>query len=210
MIFDLEKLAPRDCYKLLTGVIVPRPIALVTSLNEAGKVNAAPFSFFNALGSDPPLIVLGIGNRDPQTPKDSAQNIRARGEFVVNLVDENLAPAMNICAVDFPAGWSEVEAAKLELAASEKILVPRLAAAPVALECREHTTLEIGRNRVILGEVITIFIRDDLVDGEKFTVQTAALHLVGRMGGAGGYLHTSDVFSLSRLSFEAWQEQGEG
>src|SRR4028119_647196 len=101
MQFDLRELSSRDRYKLLVSVVVPRPIALVTSLNATGHVNAAPFSFFNVMGSDPPLVVLGIGDRSPGAPKDTAHNIRCAGEFVVNIVDEAIAEKMNICAVDF-------------------------------------------------------------------------------------------------------------
>src|SRR6476620_6016882 len=90
MIFDMDQVSPRDRYKLLTGVVVPRPIALVTTLDTAGGVNAAPFSFFNAMGADPALVVLGVGNRSREHPKDTAKNIRAGGEFVVNLVTEQI------------------------------------------------------------------------------------------------------------------------
>lgn len=210
MNFDLHSLSPRDSYRLLTGAIVPRPIALVTSLDEAGRVNAAPFSFFNIVGADPPLVVLGIGDRGVGEPKDSARNIRARGEFVVNLVDEALTQAMNICAVDFPAGISEVEAAGLELAPSQKIAVPRLARSTVSLECREHSVLQIGRNRVIVATVLALFVRDDLVDAERLMVHSEKLGLIGRMGGAGGYVKTSDTFQMPRLDFEQWQALQDG
>ncbi len=210
MNFDLQTLSPRDGYKLLTGVVVPRPIALVTSMDDAGRVNAAPFSFFSMIGADPPLVVLGIGNREADTPKDSARNILARGEFVVNMVDEALTEAMNICAVDLPVGVSEVEAARLELVPSQKVAVPRLAQSPASLECRRHSVLEIGRNRVIIGEVVALFVRDDLVDAAKFHIEWDKLGLIARMGGAGGYARTRDVFHMDRLSFAQWQELQEG
>jgi flavin reductase (DIM6/NTAB) family NADH-FMN oxidoreductase RutF len=209
MQFDLTRMAARDRYKLLTGVVVPRPIALVTSLDGAGRVNAAPFSFFNIVGSDPPLVVLGVGNRSVDEPKDTARNIRHSGEFVVNLVDENIAPAMNICAVDFPPGLSEIEAAKLHTEPSLQVRVPRIRESPVSLECREAQTLEIGRNRVILGEVLQLYIRDDLVDTEKLYVRTEELHAIGRMHGAGGYTNTRGLFQMLRLSYEEWQAKNE-
>ena len=205
MTFSVADLEPREVYKLLTATIVPRPIALVTSKNENGLVNAAPFSFFNIVGADPPLIVLGVGNRAPGEGKDTARNIRANGEFVVNLVDENLAAAMNVCAVDFPSDWSEIEAADLELCDSKLVKVPRLKASPVALECREVQTLEIGRNRVIMGEIVAIWIREEFVNANNFHISTPDLKLIGRMGGAGGYVKTSDTFEMARLSFEQWQ-----
>ncbi len=206
MNFDLKNLSPREGYKLLTGVIVPRPIALVTSQNEDGLVNAAPFSFFNIVGSNPPIVALGIGDKSEDEAKDSAKNIRKSGEFVVNLVARAMTDAMNICAVDFPSGISEVEAAKLQTAPSQIVGVPRLALSPAALECRAHTTLQIGENRVILGEVVALFIADEFVDNSKHHVDSARLDLIGRMGGAGAYTDTSGTFELARLSFAEWQQ----
>jgi len=200
MNFDLTSLAPREAYKLLTGVVVPRPIALVTTLDEQGRINAAPFSFFNAVGSDPPLIVLGIGNRPDGTPKDTARNIRQGGEFVVNIVDELLAPAMNICSGEFPPGVDELQTAGLQAVSSIQIKPPRIAQSPVNLECREHSILEIGRNRVILGVVLHIHLRDDLIDADKMHVRTEKLRAIGRLGGAGGYCRTSDAFQMERPS----------
>ncbi|HEX8237716.1 MAG TPA: flavin reductase family protein [Abditibacteriaceae bacterium] len=207
MQFDMAQLAPRDRYKLLVSTVVPRPIALVTSVDEAGRVNAAPFSFFNVLGSDPPLLVLGIGDRSRDTPKDSAHNIRCSGEFVVNLVDESIAESMNICAVDFPPEISEIEAAGLSTQVSVQVKVPRIAQSPVSFECREVQTMEIGRNRVIFGEVLQMHIRDDLVDAEKLYVHTENLRAVGRMHGAGWYTHTTEIFQIPRLSYEEWLER---
>ncbi|HEX8550827.1 MAG TPA: flavin reductase family protein [Abditibacteriaceae bacterium] len=209
MHLDFSSLAPRDRYKLLTSLVVPRPIALVTSLNLDGGVNAAPFSFFNCMGSDPAIVVLGVGDHTPDVPKDTAHNIKRAGEFVVNLVDENMADAMNICATHFPTGESEVEAAKLELAPSQQIQTPRLATAPASFECCEHSRLEIGRNRIIIGEVLGLHIRDDLLNTEKLYVDTSGLHLIGRMGGAGGYTRTRDSFEIPRLSYEQWKSRSE-
>lgn len=207
MFFDFSQLQTRDAYKLLASTVVPRPIALVTSLDENGVVNAAPFSFFNVVGSEPAMIVLSITDRAPGVGKDSARNIRQRGEFVVNLVSFPMANAMNICATDFPPGVSEVEAAQLELALAQIVKVPRLAASPVNLECREHTTLNIGNNRIILGEVLGIWIEDQFVNSEKYYVDSTALNLVGRMGGAGGYTRTQQPFEIARLSYDQWREQ---
>ncbi|PQV64008.1 NADH-FMN oxidoreductase RutF, flavin reductase (DIM6/NTAB) family [Abditibacterium utsteinense] len=206
MNFDLKDFTPRESYKLLTGVVVPRPIALVLTKNEAGLLNAAPFSFFNMVGSNPPLVALGIGDKSEGEAKDSAKNIRQNGEFVVNLVSRDMVQEMNICAVDFPAGISEVEAARLETVPSMSVSVPRLKKSPAALECRVHTTLQIGENRVILGEVVALYIADDLVDSTKNHVHSAQLDLVARMGGAGGYTDTSGTFELARLSLEQWKQ----
>lgn len=209
---DFSVIAQRDRYKLLTSLIVPRPIAFVTSKNPDGSINAAPFSFFNCMGSDPALIFISFSHR-PETGgvtdglKDTSRNIKASGEFVVNFVSEELAAQMNICATDFPPGVSEVEAAGLELASSHLITTPRLAASPASLECREHTRLEIGNNHILIGEVLGLIIRDDLLDPQRLYVDTSSLHLIGRMGGGGGYTRTRDSFEIPRLSYQQWLEQ---
>jgi flavin reductase (DIM6/NTAB) family NADH-FMN oxidoreductase RutF len=207
MHFDFEALPPRDRYKLLISVVVPRPIALVTSLDDAGVVNAAPFSFFNALGSDPPIVVVAPGDRSPGDPKDTARNICESGEFVVNLVDEAMAEPMNICAIDFPFGMSELAASGLTTLPSIGVLPPRIAESPVNLECRQHTTLQIGRNRVVIGEVLHLHIRDELIDAEKMYVHTHRMRAIGRMHGGGWYSKTSDLFEIPRLTYEQWQAE---
>ena len=207
MFFDFSQLAARDAYKLLAASVVPRPIALITSRSEQGIVNAAPYSFFNAIGSDPALVVVGISDGDKG--KDTGRNIRARGEFVVNLVARPMAEQMNICAVDFPPDQSEVEMAELQISPSQRVQVPRLTASPVSLECREHTTLEIGRNRLVIGEVLGLWIEDRFLDEKKFHVDTAALNLIGRMGGAGGYTETQQPFEIPRISYQQWRETHE-
>ena len=209
MNFEMKTLAPRDRYKLLVSTVVPRPIALVTSLNENGVVNAAPYSFFNAMGSDPPIIAFAPGDVAPGVPKDTARNIANTGEWVVNLVDEDLAAAMNICATDFPSEISEIEAANLATVPSLQVLAPRIATAPVSLECKHHTTLQIGRNRIVIGEVVQLHIRDELIDVEKLYVRTEQMRLVGRMHGGGWYAKTSDLFEIPRISYEEWQAQHE-
>jgi flavin reductase (DIM6/NTAB) family NADH-FMN oxidoreductase RutF len=205
MDLDLRQLPPRDCYKLLVSTVVPRPIALVTTINPEGRVNAAPFSFFNAIGSDPPIVVLGIGDRVPGIPKDTARNIRATHEFVVNLVDEALGRQMNICAIDFPAEMNELHAADLPCVPSVDVRPPRVGSSPVSLECREVSTVELGRNRVILGQVLRLHIRDDLLDRERLYVRTDQMHLLGRMHGGGWYTCTNDFFEIPRVTFEEWR-----
>jgi flavin reductase (DIM6/NTAB) family NADH-FMN oxidoreductase RutF len=207
MQFDFAELAPRDRYKLLVSFVVPRPIAFVTSLNQDGLVNAAPFSFFNVVGSDPPLIVLGISNRPAGSPKDTAYNIRQSHEFVVNIVDEALAKQMNICATDFPPEISEVEAAQLHLQPSIIVTPPRIAASPVNFECREHTCLEIGNNRVILGEVLYAHMSEDVIDSDTLYIKPEAFHPIGRMHGGGWYTKTNDQFEIPRITYEEWQKQ---
>jgi flavin reductase (DIM6/NTAB) family NADH-FMN oxidoreductase RutF len=122
-------------------------------------------------------------------------------------VDEALAEPMNVCAIDFPPGESELEAAGLTIEPSVQVKAPRIAQSPVSLECREHTTLSIGRNRIVLGEVLHLHIRDELVDAEKMHVHSEKMHAIGRMHGAGGYARTDDIFHIPRISHEEWTEQ---
>lgn len=203
MTFDLHDLTPRDRYKLLSGVIVPRPIAWTTTLDDAGRVNAAPFSFFNLMGYDPPVVALGPSNRPDGTPKDTAQNIRARHAFVVNIVDETLAERMNLTATAFPPGVDELAQAGLSTVPSVQIDVPRIAEAPASLECREVATLEIGRTRIVLGEVLHLHLRDDLVDPVRLRVHADRLHAIGRMHGGGWYTRTNELFQMHRLALDA-------
>jgi len=213
MHFDFAHLSVADGYKLLTAVIVPRPIAWVSTLNlDEGGVNLAPYSFFNMLGSDPALVAFAPGDRPDGTPKDTARNIAGPegtggGEFVVNMVSEDLAEAMNLSATDFPVNIEEAGVAGLPLAPGVSVKVPHVAASPVSIECREVQTLRIGRNRVVLGEVLGLNIRDDLMlDPSRHYVDTAALKLIGRMGGRGGYTRTGDTFEIDRIPYARWLE----
>jgi flavin reductase (DIM6/NTAB) family NADH-FMN oxidoreductase RutF len=207
MDFDLSQTSQRETYNLLIGLVTPRPIALITSLDLEGRVNAAPFSAYNYLGTDPAIVAIGVGNRPAPAVigKDTAQNIRNIREFVINVVNEEIATAMNICAIDFPPGVSELQKAGLTATASAAVKVPRIAEAPAALECRELTTLEIGRSRVILGTVVHIYIRDEFVDSRGPYIRAEALHSVGRMNGLGNYVRTRDMFQMERQRFEDWE-----
>ena len=209
MKFDLERAPRGDAYKLLVGLVAPRPIALITSMDEEGVLNAAPFSAYNYLCTDPPILGIGVTNRSSESfvPKDTARNIRRTGEFVVNIVTEDIADKMNICATDFPAEMSEVELAGFTTVPSEKVKVPRLAEAHAAMECREFTTMEIGRSRIILGRVVGVFIEDRFVDPDGPYVRAEELHAVGRMNGLGNYVRTRDAFmTIPRISYEEWKK----
>jgi flavin reductase (DIM6/NTAB) family NADH-FMN oxidoreductase RutF len=202
MEYDLSALSSRDAYVLLTRLVVPRPIAWVTSLDAEGVVNAAPFSFFNLLGSDPLTVAIGVGGKRDGEAKDTARNIERSGEFVINLVDEVNAEAMNITAVEFPHGVSELQAAGLTPTASAKIAVPRIEGAPAALECRLEKIVTVGGNRILLGVVVYVALRE----GEM----PETLQLIARMGGGGGYVRTTDRFDLPRITVEQWQNRGDG
>jgi flavin reductase (DIM6/NTAB) family NADH-FMN oxidoreductase RutF len=189
-------------YKLLTNIVVPRPIAWVTSTGAGGLVNLAPFSFFNAIGADPLLVMLSVAHQDDGTMKHTGRNIVERGEFVVNLVTEDLIAAMNLSAADFPDDESELEAAGLATAASARIAVPRVAAAKAALECRLHSTLPFGTFTVIVGEVVMMHVDDALV-GEKDRIHD--FFPVGRMGSPAWYCRTDNRFSVPRVDYRDWK-----
>jgi flavin reductase (DIM6/NTAB) family NADH-FMN oxidoreductase RutF len=202
--FSLRDLARHDRYKLLCAVVVPRPIALVTTLDANGAVNAAPFSFFNVFSEEPPLIVLGLQHKPDRTPKDTTRNIQRDGEFVVHMVDEALASAMNDCAVDFPAGESEVTALGLASLPSVDVKVPRLAAAPFALECRRSVALAFGPGRELLvGEVLRIHAREGLLDKKNMHVDLAAYKPIGRLFG-NLYSYQREPFTMVRESHAEW------
>ena len=206
MQFDFRTLPAPERYKLLIGCVVPRPIALITTIDAAGIVNAAPFSFFNVMGNDPPAIVLGIEERPTGVPKDTVRNIRATGEFVVNLVDEAIADPMNVCAIDFPEGVDELAEAGLSAAPSVAVRPPRIAEAPVAFECKLMQEVPIGnrgRRLITIGEILYCHIRDGIVD-ERCHVDPAKLKLVGRLGGS-GYAKLSDRFAMPRIAYADWR-----
>jgi flavin reductase (DIM6/NTAB) family NADH-FMN oxidoreductase RutF len=196
--------APKDNYKLLTNLVVPRPIAWVTSQGASGVVNLAPFSFFNAVGSDPLFILISVGNNDDGNAKDTGRNIAANGEWVVNLVTEDLLAAMNISAADFPPGESELVAAGLEPAASLRVKVPRIARSQAALECRLHSKVPLGLYTLYIGEVVMFHVADHLV-GERLHIEGFAP--IGRLGSPSAYCRTTDRFNLPRMNYAQWRKE---
>lgn len=197
MELDLEQKHADRAYSLLTALVTPRPIALVTTIGPDEVVNAAPFSFFNVMGDEPPLVAFAPGNRDDGTPKDTARNVRLQHEFVVNLVDEGIAEAMNRCAASLPYGVSELAHARLTPVPSSVVRPPRLAEAPASLECQEWGTLQIGNNRLVIGIIRRLHIREELFDEETMRVRVERLHLIGRLSAA-GYCRTRDRFEMAR------------
>lgn len=206
MFFDFTTLKPVDQYKLLASTVVPRPIAWVVSLNAAGRLNAAPFSFFNVFGAGPPILCLGIGDRRPGDPKDTGENIRQTREFVVNLVGHDNAEAMNVTAIEFGPEIDELAAAKLTTLPSAKIRPPRIAESPVAMECTLHSIIEFGPERaLVIGQVQAMHVRDEAVlNAERCHIDTPKLDLIGRMHGGGWYARTTDRFDLPRIPVENW------
>jgi flavin reductase (DIM6/NTAB) family NADH-FMN oxidoreductase RutF len=211
MHFDMKKIDGRQAYGLFIGLIAPRPIALVTTRDLEGRLNAAPFSAFNYFSLDPAIVGLSVGDRPGKeaSPKDTARNIRNTREFVINIVTEDIAEAMNICAIDFPPGVDELEMAGLSTADSNLVSVPRIREAHGALECREYMTLEIGRSKIILGEVLAAYVEDRFIDPEGH-VDAESLHAIGRMNGLGNYVRTEGAFmNIPRIPYEEW-EKGRG
>jgi flavin reductase (DIM6/NTAB) family NADH-FMN oxidoreductase RutF len=195
--FDSKELAGR-AYPILASLVTPRPIALVTTISADGKVNAAPFSFFNLLGANPPIVAFAPSDRDNGVPKDTALNVRTTHEFVVNLVDEAIAEKMNLCAASLPYGENELSHAGLTAAPSSIVKPPRIAEAPASLECVEWGTLQIGGNRVVIGLIKRVHLRDELFDAEKKRVRTEKLLTIGRMASPHWYCKTSERFEMIR------------
>ncbi|HTK02550.1 MAG TPA: flavin reductase family protein [Bordetella sp.] len=197
MNFDFSQLAPTDAFKLLSSVVVPRPIAWVVSQSPQGRLNAAPFSFFNIVSSDPPIVALGIGPRGGQL-KDTSRNILATGEFVINVASAELAEQMNRTSLDYIADVNELTRAGLTTAPSLLVGPPRIAQSPAALECRVWQHLEAAPQRVIvLAHVVAMYLSDEaILNQQKFYVDTPGLQLLGRMHGAGWYAHTNNLFQM--------------
>ncbi|MGV8988475.1 MAG: flavin reductase family protein [Cypionkella sp.] len=208
MRYDLDKVDPSVAYKLLAATVMPRPIAWVVTQDAEGCINAAPFSFFNAMGSAPPTIALGLLADPKRGFKDSARNILDTGEFVVNLVPEALVRAMNITSVDAPTGVNELELAGLRTAPSTHIRPPRVADSPVAFECTTFTTIETGPHQlVVIGRVLAVHIDDRFIkNAERGHIDTPALDLVARSYGA-TYVRSRDTFELERPLWASMAEK---
>ena len=194
--FDLAAHPGSRAYRLLAALVVPRPIALVTTVDVQGRPNAAPFSFFNLMGADPAMVVLGPADRDDGSPKDTAANLLANGEAVIHLCDEPMASAMVVCATELPPGASELELAGLATAPSEKVRPPRILACPVALECRVLDIRTYGHNRLVVLEALLAHVRSGLADPATWRVKVADHAPIGRMESPDGYVRTRDRFRL--------------
>ena len=206
MLFDVVGTTNENVYKLLVATIGPRPIAWVTTQDVDGTLNAAPFSFFNAMSGNPPVIAFGIGGRAPGDVKDTGGNIRRTGQFVVNLVNYKLAQQMNITAIDFPNSVNEIAEAGLTTAASTRVKPPRIAEAPVSMECERLVIVDVGIDRaVVLGKVVAFHIQDEFVmDPDRCYIDTPKLDLIGRMHGSGWYARTTDRFDMPRINVNDW------
>ena len=209
MLFDMETLEAQNRYKILASTVTPRPIAWVTTLSEDGVVNAAPYSFFNALGHEPPTLALGL-LAGKGGFKDTAANILATGEFVVNLVSEKNAEAMNVTCIDAPPDIDELSLAGLTPVRSHAVRPPRIAESPVSFECRTLTSLVTGpRQTIVIGRIVCAHVDDAFVqDKERCYIDTQALGLIGRMHGSGWYARCTDLFQMDRPTWAEWQRDG--
>ncbi|MGB2592338.1 MAG: flavin reductase family protein [Candidatus Acidiferrum sp.] len=206
MLFDFAALSPRECYKLLVSTVTPRPIAWTVSQDANGQLNAAPFSFFNVLSGDPPVLGIGIGSHQPGRPKDTRRNIRETQEFVVNLVSEEAAAAMNVTAIEFDLGVNELAQAKLATIPSTHVKPPRIALSPVSMECKLLQIIDFSpMNSLVLGRVLAMHVRDEMIlDSAKHHIDTPKLKLIGRMHGTGWYARTTDLFLMDRIPLASW------
>jgi flavin reductase (DIM6/NTAB) family NADH-FMN oxidoreductase RutF len=196
--FDATALSSNEQYKLMVGSVTPRPIALVTTLGKSGP-NAAPFSFFNTLGAPPPMVMFSAGHGESGA-KDTVANIMENQEFVVHIVGHDIREKMNVCAIAFPYGVNEIEKAGFTALPSRRIKVPRLAEAPIAMECRLMKRVEVGAKpyHVVIGEVVYFHFREGTVN-DKYHVDVSAVDPIGRLAGKSGYTRVTDSFDMPRL-----------
>lgn len=191
---EADGLSAPAAYKLLVGIVVPRPIAWVSTLNEAGRVNLAPFSCYTFVSNDPPMVAVSVGRRDG-TPKDTARNARHCGEFVVNVVDEALASPMHLSSAEHPAERSEAEYLGIQLEPSGSVRPPRVAAAPVAMECRLDRVIEFGnlRSQLLVGRILRFWIAEHLYRDGK--VDPLTLRPLARLGGP-NYARLGEILTM--------------
>jgi flavin reductase (DIM6/NTAB) family NADH-FMN oxidoreductase RutF len=198
MQLDPREMAPTAVYKILIGCVVPRPIAWVSTVDADGVNNLAPFSFFMGVCGDPPTIAFSSGSREGQK-KDTAANAARAGEFVVNVVDDPLAEAMNLTSGEYPPGVDEFALAGLTAVPGVRVRAPRVAEAPISLECRLSQIINVGRgpHQLVLGEIVYFHIRDELYNAETGRIDMHRLHPVARLAGE-MYGHVRDVYAMKR------------
>lgn len=200
MIIDVSTAEPVAVYRALVGVVTPRPIAWVTTVDGDGRVNLAPFSFFNTFGANPPVVVFSPTLRRDGSKKDTLRNIEAVGEFVVNAAVEDLAEKVNATAKELPPGESEADHASIVLEPSARVRPPRVAASPVHLECKVRQIMSIGDGPIaanlVIGEVLLIHIADSVLDPQG-VVDPRKLRTIARLGGD-FYCRSTDLFEMQR------------
>jgi len=189
--------------RVLTGVVVPRPIAFISTISPDGVLNVAPYSFFNVVSYDPATVIFSSTRRVAHKAKDTLDNIEKTGEFVVNIVVDDIAEAMNMTAAEYPAQDNEFDIAGLTPAPSDLVKPPRVAESPVNMECRLVQVIKIGEgaheNGLVLGEIVMVHVRDDIINGHRIDHQK--LRPTGRLAG-NMYCHTTDVFEMVRPDYQ--------
>ncbi len=200
MFIRTDEQTVHDNYKLLIGSIVPRPIAFVTSLDEAGVVNAAPFSFFNIVNDDPAMVMFSCVRKPNGEMKDTARNILTSKEFIVHIVDEDNVAAINHTSINAPSGVSEVELAGLTTVPGQTVKVPRVQECKIAMECRLAQHVELGHCDMIIGEVIGFYIDEELYENGRIDI--GKLKPVSRLAGA-SYAAIGRIFDMDRPQFQA-------
>lgn len=195
MFIDFSTITEYQRYKLMASLIVPRPIALVTTLGPDGVLNAAPFSMFNMLGEEPPIVMISVNRLGDGAQKDTAANIARAREFVVHLADEPIAQQMHDCGERLPPHVSEVSKVGFTAAPSRFVATPRIVEAPVAFECSLWETLETASRQIFIGKVLALHARDGLVDTDAWRVRLQEYFPVARFG-ASFYVRTRDRFAM--------------
>lgn len=196
-----HEISQQSLYKIMIGAIVPRPIGWISTVDVNGHANLAPFSFFNAVCPNPPLVLFcPMVRGTDRTPKDTLRNVRQTGEFVVNIVTEDLAAAMNLTSTELPPEVDEFEFAGLQMAPSVMVRPPRVALSPVNFECRVHQIIEVGGpsegGAVVIGEIVYLCVSDDVLIGSD-KVDPLKLRAVGRLAG-NTFCHVTDLFEMPR------------
>ena len=190
-------------YRVLTGVVVPRPIAFVSTVSTDGVANLAPYSFFNAVAYNPPTVVFSSSRHVPHKSKDTLRNVEETGEFVVNIVVDDIAEAMNSTAAEYPEDVDEFEVAGLTAVPSDLVKPPRVAESPVNMECRLNQVIELGEgpgsHGLVIGTIVLMHVRDDIISGHRINHQL--MRPTGRLAGS-MYCHTADTFELVRPVYD--------
>jgi flavin reductase (DIM6/NTAB) family NADH-FMN oxidoreductase RutF len=200
MLIDISQTDPLTTYRALIGVVTPRPIAWVTTVDEQGRVNLAPFSFFNTFGGNPPVVVFSPNRKLDGSKKDTLRNIEATREFVINAAVAGLSEQVNLSSKELPHGESEIELTGLSAEPSLRVKPPRLRSSPVQLECVLWNVLQIGEDaasaNMVIGQIVLMHIDDAVLDG-RGQVDPRKLQAIGRLGGS-NYCRTTDIFEMQR------------
>lgn len=207
MYFDMQALSGKQRSNLVHSAVLPRPIAWVSSRNADGALNVAPFSFFNVMSGDPPILCLCVGSRGGVL-KDTALNIAARGEFVVNLVSAAQARRMAVTSIDFDAAVDESVEAGLAMAPGRLVDVPRIQDSPASMECRVRQCIDIdARRTLVIGDIVGMHLIDAAVtDAERMLIDPLPMHLIGRLHSPGWYCEVTRAFQMATPSPAQWQD----